>query len=813
MRALRLLVLFAAAVCLTPSLLYADEPPPVPRAAPLPSREGLPQSPAPQAPPLSPQDKACLGGLDDGPPQQVLLPCQQAVAALTAEPQLRDSPERADALVRLAHVYHRLGNTARVKELHAEAERIFLQVYKKWIHFPDLDMGDIANYIEVNLQFTQEDFDNGPSRLRLRALYELIYQPDLHREVDEMMEATKKLLADGEWPRARKKIKAALEIEQVLYGSGDPRLATRLLLIAKLYTKQAFADSIPGKVENYYLQALRIQQKAFPGKDPRVAATLYELGRFYIDLKRKKAALLVLVRAKSIYEATPAVAAMHAVALACVLSALGDYARIAGRPDEALTNYRRALPSLAVASERTVELVLTHKGMAQAYHERGELAEATQALEAALALVRTRLDLKTEGALFAQVLQERVELYRSVGDYDKALDLQLEALAYFEKTSGPQTHATTGAALELAAAYRDVGAFDQAIVYYEKAYKNFIAGASFSKTGEVDALKVIGPLITLYYQRGFYAKAADLYERKIDAVNKTPLKGILDENLAADMGELARRSGDLQRAHQAFSARFKGLSQGGKPLKDQDRVVQEAALDLAGVERERQNFAVAAALYRQLLAVPAPLVRNAALQGLATVLREQKKYAAAAGEYRKALAGYEQSVGPTHPLVADVLFDLAQLHAEQTHKDRQAQAQAQTLMMRALRIKEAALGPQHLDLAAALSTVAALHARLLLPDLATSYERRALDLRRVLLGEQHPAVADSLHRLAGYAFAQNRFAVARPLLTRALEVRRAALGPTHSRVAALEHDLELLRCVETPSAASARPARCGAFMD
>ena len=90
-------------------------------------------------------------------------------------------------------------------------------------------------------------------------------------------------------------------------------------------------------------------------------------------------------------------------------------------------------------------------------------------------------------------------------------------------------------------------------------------------------------------------------------------------------------------------------------------------------------------------------------------------------------------------------------------------AEAEPLYRRALRIREAALGPDHPD------TASCLHNLALLYDSQGQYAeaeplcRRALAIREVALGPDHPDTAISLHNLAGVLDDQGRYGEAEPL--------------------------------------------------
>lgn len=89
----------------------------------------------------------------------------------------------------------------------------------------------------------------------------------------------------------------------------------------------------------------------------------------------------------------------------------------------------------------------------------------------------------------------------------------------------------------------------------------------------------------------------------------------------------------------------------------------------------------------------APISNN-----LANLIRTTGDYAAPRPLYERAIKIYEQTLGPSHPLVATSLNNLALLLMETGDY-----AAARPLYMRALTINEQALGPIHPDVAISLN--------------------------------------------------------------------------------------------------------------
>ncbi|MEM7156823.1 MAG: serine/threonine-protein kinase [Myxococcota bacterium] len=109
--------------------------------------------------------------------------------------------------------------------------------------------------------------------------------------------------------------------------------------------------------------------------------------------------------------------------------------------------------------------------------------------------------------------------------------------------------------------------------------------------------------------------------------------------------------------------------------------------------------------------------------------------------------------------------------------------QAKQHYVRALSIQEKILGPEHPNVAIALSNLATLHGRLGEFDEAKALLRRALSVHEKTVGLEHPRVAGTLNNLAIANNSTGDYERAKALYQRALEIRRKTLPPGHPRMA------------------------------
>ncbi|HEY7415210.1 MAG TPA: tetratricopeptide repeat protein, partial [Ktedonobacteraceae bacterium] len=162
----------------------------------------------------------------------------------------------------------------------------------------------------------------------------------------------------------------------------------------------------------------------------------------------------------------------------------------------------------------------------------------------------------------------------------------------------------------------------------------------------------------------------------------------------------------------------------------------------------------------------------------AHALYARGQYAEAESLHLRALSIREQALGPDHPHVAASLHYLAVLYWAQAKY-----AKAEPLYLRALHIWEQAHGPNHPDVAYALNNLANLYYKQGRYAEAEALSLKALHIREQTLGPEHPGVAISLLNLGNFYDGQGKYAEAEALSLRALHIWEQAHGPNHPDVA------------------------------
>jgi CHAT domain-containing protein/Tfp pilus assembly protein PilF len=156
-----------------------------------------------------------------------------------------------------------------------------------------------------------------------------------------------------------------------------------------------------------------------------------------------------------------------------------------------------------------------------------------------------------------------------------------------------------------------------------------------------------------------------------------------------------------------------------------------------------------------------------------------------AGKYEEALPLLEsvleireRVLGPEHRDVAEALTVLGALYFYKGEY-----AKTESLYQRALAIIEKVLGPEHPIVAASLNNLAIVYQQKGEYAKTEPLYQRALAIREKVLGPEHPEIAIYLSSLANLHYERGAYLKAEPLYQRALAISESALGPEHPNVA------------------------------
>jgi tetratricopeptide (TPR) repeat protein len=219
------------------------------------------------------------------------------------------------------------------------------------------------------------------------------------------------------------------------------------------------------------------------------------------------------------------------------------------------------------------------------------------------------------------------------------------------------------------------------------------------------------------------------------------------------------------------------------PYADSAPTAGNLLLRCSQFQRSRAELAQARDLAEQALKLSEKAIDSEdaiprALASLSIVLLELGEPSAARECQERALKIKVAAYGPDHLEVAAtlgnlgiVLRGLGELSA------------ARECQERVLKIEEAAYGPDHLEVAATLGNLGIVLRELGELSAAREYQERVLKIEEAAYGPDHPEVASTLSNLGNVLDALGELSAAREHQERALKIEEAAYGPDHPEVA------------------------------
>ena len=233
----------------------------------------------------------------------------------------------------------------------------------------------------------------------------------------------------------------------------------------------------------------------------------------------------------------------------------------------------------------------------------------------------------------------------------------------------------------------------------------------------------------------------------------------------------------------------RGASTASRELADQPLVrgrilhtVGKAYAKLGLYEEARAQFDEALAARTRILGATSLPVAETELE-LAGVTAARGDFAAADGHYARALAIRESLLGHEHPLVARVAYGIGSLRWEQGKLD-----EAEAQYRRALRIDERSTA-NWAEMADDLMGIGILDGQRNAYAQAESLMKRSIAVQEEHLGPDDSNVSSSLNNLGGIYLLTGRYADALPLYERVRKTYERTLDPLHPNLAAIYSNL------------------------
>ena len=333
----------------------------------------------------------------------------------------------------------------------------------------------------------------------------------------------------------------------------------------------------------------------------------------------------------------------------------------------------------------------------------------------------------------ASELNKLANIYVDLGQYEKAIPLELRALAIREKILGPEHPDTALALSNLAWTYSALAQHDKALSLELRslAIREKVLGPEHP-----DTATALNNLALTYIALAQHDEALPLQLRVLAIREK--VQGPAHRDTALALNNLASTYNALAQREKALPLQFRSLA------------IRERLLG-----PEHPDTALA--------------LNNLALTYRALAQREK-----ALPLQLRSLAIWEKVLGPEHPDTALALNNLASTYSALAQNDK-----ALPLKLRSLAIREKVLGPEHPGTALALNNLASTYGALAQPEKALPLQLRSLAIIEKVLGPEHPNTALALNNLASIYGDLAQYDKALRLQLRALEIQEKVQGPEH----------------------------------
>jgi len=158
---------------------------------------------------------------------------------------------------------------------------------------------------------------------------------------------------------------------------------------------------------------------------------------------------------------------------------------------------------------------------------------------------------------------------------------------------------------------------------------------------------------------------------------------------------------------------------------------------------------------------------------------EASREGSGAGEPWREVLGEVLGQSDPDPPTAKILHNLGV-----TYYELDKHAEAESALSRAMEIREAALGKDHLSTAQTMNQLAIVYHSQDKYARAAELYRRSLSIHKKTAGPVHPDTASVMHNLARNYISESNLYGAKLLSQKALKIREAVLGPEHPDTAA-----------------------------
>jgi serine/threonine protein kinase/lipopolysaccharide biosynthesis regulator YciM len=441
---------------------------------------------------------------------------------------------------------------------------------------------------------------------------------------------------------------------------------------------------------------------------------------------------------------------------------------------DAQRNLSRALEAEAEAEQVSDFLVGVFE-ISDPNEARGNSATARELLDTASGKIEE--DLAEQPGVQATMMLTMGRVYKSLGLFDPALELQTKALERRETQLPDDASAIAESLTALAAVHLARGEFDEA----EGLARRALEIAERQEDSAKEALEPLTVLQNLYWRLRDYKQSLPIAEQLVQMSGD--VYGLGSAEVATATRSLAIVNMAMDRTEEA-EALYKSVLEIQEGLYDGEHpAIVTTKLNIAEFYRNQARYDEAEAMFLEIQEIEKRIYgenhpqRAFAYNNLGMVYKRRGRYQEAVEQYKIAIAIREAALPENHPMIAWTLDNLGLAYVELDELDKAAES-----IQRALDIAMVAVGPDNADTGIVLANLALVRREQKRYDEAEELYRRVLEIDHAVFGREHSETATAMHNLAKVLYFKRQFEESERLFRESIEITTAIHGADHPDV-------------------------------
>lgn len=577
---------------------------------------------------------------------------------------------------------------------------------------------------------------------------------------------------EGNYAAAVDGLRAALEPRRRILGEVHVDVAFTLSNIGYVYR----LDNDLQNAESFFREALAIQESVLPPSHLDTAWTMNELGVLLIQQEHYDEALELFERATAIWEGT---LGENSDSVAQGLFNQAYLQEMAGRVPPAIALYERALPirvRLRGEIHASVDEIAFALARLYADQERFEDADAMFARSGTIRASLYGEDSAEVATLFAEWAGVKQALFDLI-ERERLLTRSYE----IRKAVLPPDHADLAHSMDaLAGIYYETFRYEESVALFEQSLTIWEAISGPESETLAAHFRILEDLYRLLDRPSDRAAIIErllpLEDRRLGADNPAlePLLAALGMHYFGQ-----KRRGDAETLlNRALPIQIRHYGSDSKEVEETTWHLAVLASDFGQLDTALDHYETVLALRRERLGPAHPRV-GMAMNNVAMLLLRMGRLAQAEPLFFAANEIIETADVPVEVKVT-TLNNIAGFYDTLGRYD-----EAETMLQRALSLGEAALGPDHPDVALNLQNLGALYIAKGDSGAGVALLERAIGILERSYGPDHLEIYSPLYNLASIQFEDGNPVEARANAERAQAILQSALGPDHPEQAAV----------------------------